>query len=109
VGHLELETVRVLKEDGVVARRVLGILPGAAVQHGDASRPKKLGEETVDVGAGGHTKGQMIDARPLAVKGQVRCSDAVAMIQMSMAPSLTPSTSGSAVITRYSSVPNTSR
>src|SRR5262245_17866226 len=74
VGHLELQAVGILEEDGIVARPILGKLAGRAVERRDAPRDEELVAETIHVFPSRDPERDVIDADALSMKalGRVR-------------------------------------
>src|SRR5580765_7979459 len=72
VDHFELEPIRVLEEDRVVARPVFWKLPRGVVKRGHASGSQELVTESVHVLAPLDTEGEVIEAGALAVEASPR-------------------------------------
>src|SRR5215470_2685904 len=70
-GHVrdfDLEPVGILEKHRVVARPVLGILPGRIVECRDSTWPHELRDEAIHVATLAHTEADVIDARILSME-----------------------------------------
>src|SRR5262252_3514935 len=68
MDHLDLDPLRILEEDCVVAGRVLGEVAGRPVERGQPSRLEKLSMEAIHVGTGIDAEGDVIQSGTLAVE-----------------------------------------
>src|SRR5262245_56962991 len=68
VGHLELQAIRVLEEDGVIARPVCREVARCAVERGQSAGEEELLPESIHVVPSRHPERQVVDAGALSVK-----------------------------------------